>query len=300
MKDSFDLKYRSSQDAYKGRKRSRSAIPSRNVPENQGSYSDAVRGKGYPDAYNDSYSYGSSYGYGDSYGYGNASGYSDTYGYTDPYDDPSYTYDNGVFMPENPDQKAPYQPGSIGRSQKRFALRKKSVTRNILLWTFEILVVILCAYVTVYFFGQSRTNIGQSMDTTLSGGDTVLLNVLTYQLGSPQRGDIISFKPNGSTTGHSNIKRIIGLPGEKIQIKDGMIYIDGSVYTEQTDYPAMTNPGLAASEITLDDGEYFVLGDNRNNSEDSRFADIGIVKEEYIEGKVWFVLSPAEHRGFMN
>ena len=177
--------------------------------------------------------------------------------------------------------------------------KKKSVIRNILLWTFEILVVILFAYVIVYFFGQSRTNVGQSMDVTLSGGDTVLLNVMAYQLGSPKRGDVISFKPNGSTTGHSSIKRIIGLPGETIQIKDGMIYIDGSVYLEKKNYPAITNPGIAADEIQLGEKEYFVLGDNRNNSEDSRFGDVGLVNSDYIEGKVWFVLSSQGHRGFL-
>lgn len=177
--------------------------------------------------------------------------------------------------------------------------KKKSVVRTIALWTFEILVVILFAYVMVYFFGQSRINIGQSMDVTLSGGDTVLLNVLSYQLGSPKRGDVISFKPNGSTTGHSSIKRIIGLPGETVQIIDGMIYIDGVVYLEKKSYPVITNPGMASEELRLGDKEYFVLGDNRNNSEDSRFADVGMVRSDHIEGKVWFVLSPSEHRGFL-
>lgn len=177
--------------------------------------------------------------------------------------------------------------------------KKKSIVKNIFLWTFEILVVILFAYVVVYFFGQSRTNIGQSMDVTLSGGDTVLLNVLSYQLGSPKRGDVISFKPNGSTTSHSNIKRVIGLPGETIEIRDGMIYIDGQVYLEKKSYPVITNPGMASDGITLGDKEYFVLGDNRNNSVDSRFADVGVVKSSYIEGRVWFVLSPSEHRGFL-
>lgn len=177
--------------------------------------------------------------------------------------------------------------------------KKRSIIRTILVWTFEILVTILFAYVLVYFFGQSRTNIGQSMDVTLSGGDTVLLNVLSCQLGSPKRGDVIAFKPNGSSTGHSSIKRVIGLPGETVQIRDGMIYIDGEVYLEDKSYPVITNPGMAADEMKLGDQEYFVLGDNRNNSVDSRFADVGVVKASYIEGKVWFVLSPSEHRGFI-
>lgn len=184
------------------------------------------------------------------------------------------------------------QPASVPQ-------KKRSVVRNILLWTFEILVVILFAYVIVYFFGQSRTNVGQSMDVTLSGGDTVLLNVMAYQLGSPKRGDVISFKPNGSTTGHSSIKRIVGLPGETIQIKDGMIYIDGAVYLEKKNYPAITDPGIAADGISLGDKQYFVLGDNRNNSEDSRFGDVGLVDSDFIEGKVWFVLSPQAHRGLL-
>lgn len=186
------------------------------------------------------------------------------------------------------------------RTRGRWDMRKKkSIFKNIFLWTFEILVVILFAYVLVYFFGQSRTNIGQSMDVTLSGGDTVLLNVLSYQLGSPKRGDVIAFKPNGSNMSHSSIKRVIGLPGETVEIRDGMIYIDGEVYLEKKSYAVITNPGMAADGLTLGEKEYFVLGDNRNNSVDSRFADVGVVKSSYIEGKVWFVLSPSEHRGFL-
>ena len=92
---------------------------------------------------------------------------------------------------------------------------------------------------------------------------------------------------------------ILGVPGETIQIKDGMIYIDGEIYLEKKDYPAMTDAGLAEEPITLGANQYFVLGDNRNNSEDSRYADVGVVSGKNIEGKVWFVLSPSDHMGLV-
>lgn len=177
--------------------------------------------------------------------------------------------------------------------------RRRSIPLRVFSWTFQILLVIMFAYMVVYFFGQARTNVGQSMDTTLSGGDVVLLNVLAYQANGPSRGDIISFKPNGNDSSRSSIKRVIGLPGETIQIIDGMIYIDGKTFLEQKSYPSITNPGMAAEPIKLKATEYFVLGDNRNNSEDSRFADVGLVDEDVIEGKVWYVLSPTSHRGFV-
>ncbi len=177
--------------------------------------------------------------------------------------------------------------------------KKRSVPRVIFSWSFQIILVIMFAYVLVYFFGQSRTNVGQSMDTTLSGGDEVLINILAYQMNGPARNDIISFKPNGNNSSRSSIKRVIALPGETVQIKDGMIYIDGKVLHEDADYPIITNPGMASEPIRLSDTQYFVLGDNRNNSDDSRFADVGLVSSDMIEGRVWCVLSPSSHRRFL-
>ena len=177
---------------------------------------------------------------------------------------------------------------------------RKPILYTIFSWAFQIVLVIMFAYVLVYFFGQRRTNVGQSMNTTLSGGDVVLINVLAYQIGDPARGDLICFKPNGNESSHSLIRRVIGLPGETIRIVDGMIVIDGKTYLEQADYPTMTNPGIAAEEITLGDSEFFVLGDNRNNSEDSRSADIGIVTSDMIEGRAWMIISPAGHRGLIS
>ena len=185
------------------------------------------------------------------------------------------------------------------RGDRQGEKKETNKLKSILGWTFEIIVVILFAYILVFFFGQVRTNIGQSMDTTLSGGDKVLINTLAYKLGGPSRNDIISFKPNGSKPSHAYIKRVIGLPGETIQIKEGMIYINDKVYLEDADYPSISNAGLADQPIVLGSSEYFVLGDNRNNSEDSRYADIGNVNTDDIEGKVWLRVSPASEFGFV-
>lgn len=185
--------------------------------------------------------------------------------------------------------------GSRKRQKEKRTLREK--ISSVLLWIFEIAVVILFAFVLVYFFGQVRTNIGSSMELTLADGDRVLLDRLSYSVGSPKRNDIIAFKPNGSSTSHTHIKCVIGLPGETIQIMDGIIYINGKVYLEKADYPLMTNSGLASEPITLGVKEYFVLGDNRNDSEDSRYADIGLVNLDYIEGKVWLRIAPTDSFG---
>ena len=182
---------------------------------------------------------------------------------------------------------------------REYLPQKKSIPVRVIQWSFQILAVIIAAYLLVYFFGQRRTNIGPSMDTTLSGGDEVLINILSYQMKGPSRGDIISFKPNANSSSRSSIRRVIGLPGETVQIIDGMIYIDGKVFLEKKDYPAIISPGMAEEPIRLEVDEYFVLGDNRNNSEDSRNAQIGLVTSSMIEGRAWFILRPGEHRGLI-
>lgn len=187
---------------------------------------------------------------------------------------------------------------SVRRRQKEQRSIKEKVGST-LLWVFQIVVTVMFAFVVVFFFGQARTNVGESMELTLADGDRVLLNTLAYRAGNPERGDIIAFKPNGSTTSHTHIKRVIALPGETVQIKDGMIYINDKVYLEKSDYPSMTNAGLASDPITLGVKEYFVLGDNRNNSEDSRYADIGLVDADYIEGKVWLRIFPTDVFGLV-
>ncbi|HJB29213.1 MAG TPA: signal peptidase I [Candidatus Blautia faecavium] len=171
--------------------------------------------------------------------------------------------------------------------------------RKVLGWIFQIAVTLVFAAVVAIAMFQSVTMQESSMEPTISVGDRFFMDKVSYKLSSPQRGDIIVFKTNASDDAALHIRRVIGLPGETIQIVDGRILIDGETYREGKDFPSISNPGLAETPITLESGEYFVLGDNRNNSEDSRYGDIGTVKKRYIVGKVWFTISPVSKIGFM-
>ena len=166
-------------------------------------------------------------------------------------------------------------------------------------WIFKIAVVCLLAFVAVWYFGQQVSTVGDSMNPVLSKGDVVVVNRIVYNATTPKRGDIIVFKPKGNENAHYYIKRIIGLPGETVEIMENHIYIDGEKLEEDYETTDIDDVGIVNEKIQLDGDEYFVLGDNRKSSEDSRNADIGNVKREYIYGKAWFVLSPKKDFGFI-
>ena len=186
------------------------------------------------------------------------------------------------------------------RSKKlKFEKKNYHITKNSLILAGEILCVCLVAVLLIAFFGHRVSNAGDAMSPTIENGEVVLVDRLIVDMKTPSRGTVVAFRPDGNREVHLLIRRIVGLPGETIQIKDGMIYIDGEIYLEKKDYPAMTDAELAEEPITLGTNQYFVLGDNRNNSEDSRYADVGVVSGKNIEGKVWFVLSPSDHMGLV-
>ena len=170
--------------------------------------------------------------------------------------------------------------------------------KNSMKWIFEILVTLVFAAVVALMMFQTVTMQESSMEPTISVGDRFFINKAVYKFSSPKRGDLIVFRNNASDDAALHIRRVIGLPGETVQITNGRILIDGETYKEGKDFPKISNAGLASKAISLGNGEYFVLGDNRNNSEDSRYTDIGLVKKRYIAGKIWFTCAPARKLGF--
>ncbi len=171
--------------------------------------------------------------------------------------------------------------------------------RAALVWIFKIGAVCFLAFVLVWYFGQQISTVGDSMNPVLKNGDVVLVDRLIYNAMAPRRGDIIVFKPKGNENVHYYTKRIIGLPGEDIEIIENRIYIDGVKLDEEYKTTDIDDVGIVDEKIRLAEDEYFVLGDNRVRSEDSRNAVVGNVKSEYIYGKAWFVLSPREDFGWI-
>lgn len=171
--------------------------------------------------------------------------------------------------------------------RKRSKIVSASAAKRNAILVLEIIIVLLVAYVLVYCVGMRVTVAGNSMEPALREGESAFINRLVYELSDPDSGDVVVFLPNGNEKSHYYIKRIVGIPGDKVQIRDGVLYVNGEMF-DTKDTEAIVTPGLAEEEITVGEDEYFVIGDNRNSSEDSRYANIGNVREDDIVGKVWF------------
>lgn len=183
--------------------------------------------------------------------------------------------------------------------KKRKKKINSDVFREIISFLFWISISAVIAVVLMYAFGLRTNVIGNSMEPGLYGGQQILMDRMIYQISEPKAGDIIAFVPNGNEESHYYIKRVVAVPGETILIRDGIVYINGIPSSEEG-YDKIKDPGIAEAEIYLDADEYFVLGDNRNFSEDSRSGNIGVVKKSYIIGKAWFKLSKKlEYMGFV-
>lgn len=167
-----------------------------------------------------------------------------------------------------------------------------SPAHEILSLLLYIVIVFGICFLIITFVGQRSRVSGSSMEPTLSDRDNLIVDKISYRLHDPERFDIIIF-PYQYEENTYYIKRIIGLPGETVYINDaGEIYINGTLLKENYGLETIQNPGLASEPITLGDDEYFVMGDNRNNSTDSRFASVGAIKRQDIIGKAWVRIYP--------
>lgn len=181
-------------------------------------------------------------------------------------------------------------------SNRRLNFDRQRVAKFLFL-SAEIGLVGLMAYALVLFYGQRVSNAGDSMSPVLKNGDVVLVDRLIYNAIKPKRGDVIVFKPGGNENAHYLIKRVVGLPGETVQIADGKIYINEKECTEGIYVSDIQSAGIAAKPVELGEGEYFVMGDNHAGSDDSRTADVGNVRRRDIYGKAWFVVSFGDNFG---
>jgi signal peptidase I len=159
----------------------------------------------------------------------------------------------------------------------------------------ELLVIVLSAMiifllVQVFFVGRYIVD-GSSMEPNLYDNQRILVNKIAYAFSGPQRGDIIVLTPPYPSE-HDLIKRIIGLPGDTVEIKDRVVYINGEILNE----PYISDPPTyTLAEQVIPDNEYFVLGDNRNNSSDSHFG--WTVNRDSIHGRAWFTIWPLSDWG---
>ena len=216
----------------------------------------------------------------------------------DPSDDKKDDKKEGSTEEDQEDQNNKKKKNSRRKAKKageKVDPKDVNIVRDLLSLLIYIGIVVLICFLITQFVGRRTSVHGSSMEPTLSNDDSLWINLLSYRFGDPERYDIIVF-PYADDVHY--IKRIIGLPGETVQIADnGDIFINGQLLEEPNKFSRIVNPGRASNPITLGPDEYFVLGDNRNNSRDSRYSDVGNIKREKILGKAVFRLTPLKKFG---
>lgn len=175
----------------------------------------------------------------------------------------------------------------------------KRVLREILNTSLYLLGVLCLVYLVIHFVGQRTQVQGSSMEPTLSTEDNLIVDKISYRFHDPERYDIIVFPFSGEEETFF-IKRIIGLPGETVQIdEEGTIYVNGEVLDDGYGREVIQNPGRAREPIELGKDEYFVLGDNRNDSTDGRDPSVGNIRRENIIGRAWLRIWPLSKFGLI-
>lgn len=175
----------------------------------------------------------------------------------------------------------------------------KNFMKDFLGMSLYLLGVLVLTFLVIQFVGQRTVVQGSSMENTLMDGDNLIVDKLTYRFHEPNRFDVVVFPyQQGKDTYY--IKRVIGVPGDSVYIDDaGSIYINNELLIEGFGKEAILDPGIAQDMIYLGAEEYFVLGDNRNASADSRDPSVGVVNREDIVGRAWLRIYPFDSIGFI-
>ncbi|MEG1992262.1 MAG: signal peptidase I [Acetivibrio sp.] len=171
---------------------------------------------------------------------------------------------------------------------------KKGFFKELLL---DILILAVCVLVIPRFVIQRTIVSGSSMESTLHDKDNLLVEKVSYLVGKPDRFDVVVFYPYGKEVNEYYVKRVIGLPGETIQIIGETIYIDGKILKEDYGKDPITFQGIAGEPLTLGNNQYFLMGDNREISYDSRYEEVGPVEEDLIVGRALVRIWPFDSFG---
>lgn len=192
-----------------------------------------------------------------------------------------------------PEEKKETQPDESEPDSKK-EKSKPNIKKNLIALGICVVIAIVIALIITNFVASHTKVEGNSMESTLENGDDIIVEKFSYLTGDPERYDIIVFRESESV---NYIKRVIALPGETIQITEGKIYINERAVFDTYGNAKMEDGGIAEKPIKLGQDEYFVLGDNRNASKDSRDKAVGVIKRDQIIGKAWLRVLPFDNFG---
>lgn len=192
-----------------------------------------------------------------------------------------------------PEEKKETQPDASEPDSKK-EKSKPNIKKNLIAFGICVVIAIVIALIITNFVASHTKVEGNSMESTLENGDDIIVEKFSYLTNNPERYDIIVFRESESV---NYIKRVIALPGETIQITEGKIYINERAIFDAYGNAKMEDGGIAEKPIKLGQDEYFVLGDNRNASKDSRDKAVGVIKRDQIIGKAWLRVLPFDNFG---
>ncbi len=201
---------------------------------------------------------------------------------------------------ESPSMARPNMRNAEPEEEGEAHLTKGAIIKEIISVIINVLICFAVVFIITQFIGQRTVVSGSSMEDTLTDGDNLIVDKISYRIHDPERFDVVVF-PYKYEEDTYYIKRIIGLPGEYVYIDgSGNIYVNDVLLEENYGTEVILNAGLASSEVHLGADEYFVLGDNRNNSTDSRFEAVGNIKGDDIVGKAWLRVFPFKEFGLVD